>query len=144
EAMHETVQGFKIIEAFNLHSVMQNRINASVDSIEKFSNKLSRAMNYSSPLMEALGGIAVALVVLVGGYQTIVLNKPPGQYISFIAAFLLAYEPAKRLTRLNIDLSNSLVGVRMLFEFLDLPERSSDERKVDIHISGGRIEFCDV
>ena len=144
EVMQETVQGFKIIEAFNLHSIMRNRINTSVDNIEKFSNKLSRAMNFSSPLMEALGGVAVALVILVGGYQTIVLNGPPGQYFSFITAFLLAYEPAKRLTRLNIDLSNSLVGVRILFEFLDLPERAGDENKADINISQGRIEFRDV
>lgn len=144
EVMQETVQGFKIVEAFNLHSIMRNRINASVDNLEKIANKLSRAMNFSSPLMEALAGIAIALVILVGGYQTIILNGTPGEYISFITAFLLAYEPAKRLTRLNVELSNSLAGVRILFEFLDLPERSDNGNKADIEISKGCIEFSNV
>ncbi len=144
EALQETVQGFKIIEAFNLHSLMRNRINTNVDNIEKVSNKLARAMNFTNPMMESLGGIAIALVIFAGGYQTVVLNGSPGEYISFITAFLLAYEPAKRLTRLNIELSNSLTGVRILFEFFDLPERSDDSSKADIKVSRGCVEFRNV
>ena len=41
--------------------------------------------------------------------------------MAFLAAFLLAYEPAKRLARLNIDLNNSLLGVRVLYEVIDSP-----------------------
>jgi len=81
---------------------------------------------------------------MLGGYQTIVLNKAPGEYVSFITAFLLAYEPAKRLTRLNIELSNSLTGVRILFEFLDLPDRPDDGSKAAIDVRRGRIEFRNV
>jgi len=141
ESLQETVQGYKIVEAFNLHGVMRNRMTANISTIEKVSNKLSKAMNFSSPLMEALGGVAVAGVMLLGGYQTIVLGGSPGEYVSFIAAFLLAYEPAKRLTRMNLELSNSLAGVRILFEFLDLPDRSDRNNKADLAMSGGRIEF---
>lgn len=144
EALQETVQGFKVIEAFDLHSIMRNRINSNVIKIEQVANKLARAMNLSNPLMEALGGIAIAMVMMLGGYQTIVLNKAPGEYVSFITAFLLAYEPAKRLTRLNIELSNSLTGVRILFEFLDLPDRPDDGSKAAIDVSRGRIEFRNV
>ena len=144
EVLQETVQGFKIIEAFNLHSLMRNRLNTSVNNIERVANKLARAMNFTNPLMESLGGTAIALVILVGGYQTIVLNGAPGEYFSFITAFLLAYEPAKRLTRLNIELSNSLTGVRILFEFLDLPGRSGDENKADIQVAKGCVEFHNV
>ena len=59
-------------------------------------------------------------------------------------ALLLAFEPAKRLARLNIDLANSLVGVRILFEFLDLPDRSESSEQPEIHVSSGRIEFHEV
>jgi ABC-type multidrug transport system fused ATPase/permease subunit len=144
EALQETIQGFKVIEAFNLHSIMRNRINFSVNKIEQVANKLARAMNFSTPLMEAMGGIAIASVILLGGYQTIVLNQAPGEYFSFITAFLLAYEPAKRLARLNINLSSSLIGVRILFEFLDLPDRPDDGDKPPIVVSNGRIEFRNV
>ena len=72
------------------------------------------------------------------------MNAPPGEYLSFITAFLLAYEPAKRLMRLNLDLNNSLVGVRILFEFLDLPERPDDGNKPDLQVENSRLEFSDV
>jgi ATP-binding cassette subfamily B protein len=144
EALQETVQGFKIIEAFNLQSVMQDRVNANVDNIERISNKLARASNFASPLMEALGGIAIGLVILLGGYRVIVFNATPGEYFSFMTAFLLAYEPAKRLARLNIDLHSSLVGVRTLFEFLDLSERPEDVTKPDLRVGTGRLEFRNV
>ena len=54
----------------------------------------------------------------------------PGEFVSFLAAFLLAYEPAKRLARLNIDLNNNLVGVRVLYEVIDSPpgEPNDDDR----------------
>ena len=144
EILQETVQGFKIIEAFNLHAVMTRRLNSGVETIEGGANKLARAMNFTNPLMESLGGVAIALVILAGGYQTIVLNGEPGEYFSFITAFLLAYEPAKRLTRVNIELSNTLTGVRILFEFLDLPERRDDEGMPNILITKGAVELQNV
>ena len=144
ETLQETVQGFKIIEAFNLHSTVRRRINANLAKFEQIANKLARTKSFPHPLMEALGGVAIALVMLLGGYQTIVLNQAPGEYFSFITAFLLAYEPAKRLTRVNIELSNSLAGVRILYEFLDLPDRPGDRSQASIDVSEGRIEFRDV
>jgi ATP-binding cassette subfamily B protein len=144
ETFQESIQGFKIVEAFNLQSVMRNRINANVDNIERVSNKLARASNFAHPLMEALGGLAIALMVLLSGYRIVAFNATPGEYLSFVTAFLLAYEPAKRLTRFNINLTNSLVGVRIFCEFLDLPERPNDEYKPDLHVSSGRLEFSNV
>jgi ABC-type multidrug transport system fused ATPase/permease subunit len=144
EALQETVQGFKIVEAFNLQAVMRDRVGANVDNIERVANKLARASNFASPLMEALGGIAIALVIFLGGYRVIVFGATPGEYFSFMTAFLLAYEPAKRLARLNIELSTSLVGVRILFEFLDLSERPDDAGKPDMQVRDGRLEFRSV
>ena len=60
---------------------------------------------------------------LYAGYRVLVLNAAPGEFVSFIAAFLLAYEPAKRIARLNIDLHNKLAGVQVLFDVLDVPDR---------------------
>ena len=59
------------------------------------------------------------MAITYGGYRVIATGATPGEFFSFITAFLLAYEPAKRLARLNIELNSGLVGVRMLFEMLD-------------------------
>ena len=61
--------------------------------------------------MEALGGFAIAIAMIYGGFRVIETGATPGQFFSFLAAFMLAYEPAKRLARLNIDL-NSRAGRR--------------------------------
>jgi ATP-binding cassette subfamily B protein len=94
--------------------------------------------------METLGGIAIGVVFLYAGYRVLILNAAPGEFVSFIAAFLLAYEPAKRIARLNIDLHNNLAGVQVLFDILDLPDSAPDRQKPALQVSRGAIEFADV
>src|SRR5260370_22919137 len=94
--------------------------------------------------MEALGGVAIATVFVYGGYRVLVLNLPPGELFSFMTAFLLAYEPAKRIARLNIDLHNALTGVQVLFDILDIPDRRPAQPKPDIEVKRGCIEFDQV
>ena len=79
--------------------------------------------------MEALGGFAIAVAMVYGGYRVIETGATPGQFFSFLAAFLLAYEPAKRLARLNIELNSGLVGVRILFEIIDSPPTEPRRRR---------------
>jgi ATP-binding cassette subfamily B protein len=144
QVMQETVQGFRIIKAFNLEDVMRARVSKSIASVEAASNRMAVASNSVTPLMEALGGIAVGIMFLYGGYRVLVLGATPGEFASFIAAFLLAYEPAKRLTRLNIDLHTALIGVQVLFDVLDLPDSAPELGKPDLRITGGAVEFADV
>jgi ABC-type multidrug transport system fused ATPase/permease subunit len=144
QVMQETIQGFRIIKAFNLEDVMRARVAESVESIEAAANRMAMASNSVTPLMEALGGIAVGVMFLYGGYRVLVLGATPGDFISFITAFLLAYEPAKRLTRLNIDLNTALIGVQVLFDVLDLPDGTPRLGKPDLRIERGEIEFADV
>jgi ATP-binding cassette subfamily B protein len=95
--------------------------------------------------METLGGFAIAGVIFYGGTQVVSGGHTPGAFFSFITALLLAYEPAKRLARVNIDLGASLVGVKMLYEFLDTPASEPDEPQLpDARIDGGRIVFDSV
>jgi ABC-type multidrug transport system fused ATPase/permease subunit len=141
KTMQETVQGFKIIKAFNLEESVRAQVYESVAAVERASNKLARVSNRSTPLMEALGGVAIGLVFLYGGYRVLVLDAAPGEFVSFITAFLLAYEPAKHIARLNIDLNNALTGVQVLFEVLDMPDAKPAQPKPDIKVERGRIEF---
>jgi ABC-type multidrug transport system fused ATPase/permease subunit len=139
--MQETVQGFRIIKAFNLEDHARGQVYAAIATVERASNKLARVSNRATPLMEALGGCAVGLGFIYGGYRALVLDLPPGEMFSFFAAFLLAYEPAKRIARVNMDLHNALVGVQVLFDVLDLPDAAPAQAKPDVTPERGRIEF---
>jgi ATP-binding cassette subfamily B protein len=145
ETMQETLQGLRIVKAFTLEPVLQKRFDANVADVEREANKMARVANRSSPLMETLGGIALALVVVYGGYRVVEMGANPGEFFSFIAAFLLANEPAKRLARLNIDLNSALIGVRVLFEVIDSPATEPAEHgRPPLVVKDGKVEFDNV
>src|SRR5215467_9084545 len=135
ETMQESLQGIRTVKAFTLEQTM----------LERNANKMARVSNRSSPLMETLGGFAVAAGLMYGGYGVVALHATPGQFFSFLTAFLMAYEPAKRLARLNIDLNSSLVGARMLLEVVDSPATEiSDDDKPALKLTDSRVELRDV
>ena len=145
EIMQELLQGIRTVKAFTLEEAMRQRIDASIAAVERNANKMARVFNRSSPLMEMLGGFAVAGGLLYGGYSVVALGASPGQFFSFLTAFLLATEPAKRLVRLNIELNSNLVGARMLLEVVDRPASElSDDDKPPLKLSDARIELRDV
>jgi ATP-binding cassette subfamily B protein len=144
ETMQEALQGIRIVKAFTLEDAMKARLGRSVVDVERDSNKLARVANRASPLMETLGGIAIALAIVYGGYR-VMHGATAGAFFSFLAAFLLAFEPAKRLARLNLDLHSNLVGVRVLFEILDSPPTEPpDNDRPPLKLTTARVEFSDV
>jgi ATP-binding cassette subfamily B protein len=145
ETMQESLQGIRTVKAFTLEETMRQRIDDSIVAVERNANKMARVSNRSSPLMETLGGFAVAGGLMYGGYSVVALGATPGQFFTFLAAFLMAYEPAKRLARLNIELNAGLIGARMLLEIVDSPASElSDDDKPSLALSESRVEFQDV
>jgi ATP-binding cassette, subfamily B, bacterial MsbA len=145
EAMQETLQGLRIVKAFTLEESMRARFDSHVADLERESNKWARVAHRSGPLMEALGGFAIAGALIYGGFRVIESGATPGQFFSFLAAFMLAYEPAKRLARLNIDLHSGLVGVRILFDVIDHPPTEQpDDEKPPLQLAAAHVEFANV
>ncbi len=145
ETMLESLQGIRTVKAFTLEDTMQARIDRSIGIVEANANKMARVQSRSSPLMEMLGGFAIAGVLMYGGYRIIATGATPGQFFSFITAFLLAYEPAKRLARLNIELNSYLIGARKLLEIVDSPASEPDDSdKPALQLTEAKVEFRDV
>ena len=145
ETMQESLQGIRTVKAFTLEETMQARIDKSIAMVEANANKMSRVQSRSSPLMETLGGVAIACTLMYGGYRVVGTGATPGQFFSFITAFLLAYEPAKRLARLNIELNTYLIGARKLLEIVDSPATEPDDSdKPALALTDAQVEFRDV
>ncbi len=145
ETVQEALQGMRMVKAFGLEDEMRRRLDKSVTEVQHELNKMARVSNRASPMMEMLGGFTVALATIYGGYRVIETGATPGEFVSFMAAFLLAYEPAKRLARLNIDLNNNLVGVRVLYEIIDSPSgEPNDDDFPALALTQSRIEFENV
>jgi ABC-type multidrug transport system fused ATPase/permease subunit len=145
ETMQESLQGIRTVKAFTLEQTMRERIDASIAAVERNANKMARVSNRASPLMETLGGFAVAGGLMYGGYSVVAMGATPGQFFSFLTAFLMAYEPAKRLARLNIELNSNLIGARKLLEIVDSPSSEpADDEKPALKLSDAQVELRDV
>lgn len=143
--LQETVQGIRIVKSYNLEDTMRKRMSESVTVVETHQNKLAQYKALASPLMDMLGGFAIAGFVMYAGYGVLKGNQLPGEFFSVVTALLLAYEPAKRLGRLHIDLTANLTLARYLFDTLDsLPAERNEASLPAIPVKKGRIEFQDV
>jgi len=141
----ETKTGIRVIKAFNLENWMRDIAYGSIDVVKNRANKAVALKALTSPMMETLGGLAIASMLIYAGSQITDFGVSPGTFASFLAAMLLAYEPAKRLARLNVTLSGALVQTRMLFDFLDEPHEVVDRPNArEIAIGGGRVECRDL
>ena len=141
----EFIQGVRTVKAYTLEPIMRERVHTYIDDVERASNNLIKTSAKSSPLMETLGGFAIAGVILYAGYNVVVMGRTPGEFFSVLTALLLAYEPAKRLARFHVDLAGMMVGTGILFELLD-----SDAPEIEpadmpsLPVGPGRIEFKNV
>lgn len=142
----EFIQGVRTVKAYTLEPVIRERVFTYVDDVERAANNLTSTQAKSSPLMETLGGFAIAGVILYAGYNVVVLDKTPGEFFSVLTALLLAYEPAKRLARFHVELTPMLIGANMLFELLDgdAPEMEQEGRPALPTTDSARIEFDQV
>ena len=118
--LQETSAGIKIIKVFSLEDRMASRMDTAIRKVEQRSNDIARLQAIASPLMEFLAGLAVAGVLVVSTIGIAGSEQPTsGQLMSFITALLMAYEPAKRLSKMRIQIETCMVGVSLLFGLLD-------------------------
>jgi ATP-binding cassette subfamily B protein len=141
-AMRETTQGIAIVKAFQLESHLRGRMNDAVGAVERMSNKMAQVQARVSPLVETMGGLAIALVVAYAGWRNLHYNETPGEFFAFITALLLAADPARRLSRLRVQLAANAVGVRMMYELIDAPMAEEEPvRKPSLVIRRGEVRF---
>lgn len=125
-AMQESVQGIAIIKAFTMEEVLARKIAGLIAYAENRSNKIAKVSERLGPVTESLAGLAIAAVIAYAGWRAAVSAEPPGSVFAFITALLLAYDPARKLARVQVNLERALVNARMIYEILDLEPRQED------------------
>ncbi len=125
-AMQETIQGISIVKAFTMEQALENKVNKLIAAAEGRANRIARLSERTSPLTETFAGFAVASVLAYAAYRSIYQNVPPGAFFSFVTALLLAYDPARRLARLQVQMERAVVNARMIYELLDMEPRQRE------------------
>ena len=123
KVIQETATGIKVVKAFGLEDRMARRMHGAVRQVEARANAMARLEAVTSPMMDTLSGFAIAGVVALSALELAGdTATTPGALMSFVTALLMAYEPAKRLSRMRVSIEGGMVGVRMMFTLLDRPD----------------------
>ncbi len=145
QIMQETILGSRVVKSFNMEELMRERMAHSVRYVEKASNRVATSIALSSPVAEVLAGVAIGLVIFYGSWRITSGSADAGSLFSFIAALLLAYEPARRLANLKLSIQNGVTGAQLIFEILDRPAAESyQEGLPKLSLGDGRVEIRNV
>jgi subfamily B ATP-binding cassette protein MsbA len=143
--LDQTFQGARHVKAYGMEEYEAKRAEALIERVVKLINRATRIRSAASPLMETLGGLAIAIVILYGGHQVIAGVRTPGAFFSFITALLLAYQPMKSLAGLNASLQEGLAAAQRVFGILDIEPTIQDAPGAKpLVIRGGEIRFTGV
>ena len=124
--LSESFDGMREVKAYGMQGYEKKRVASVLERIRALNMKSARIRSLSSPIMETLGGSAVAIVIVYGGFRVIESQTDAGSFFSFITALLLAYEPMKRLANLNNSLQEGLAGAQRMFQLLDRQAKIKD------------------
>lgn len=143
--LNEAFQGARHVKAYNMEAFEAERTERLIESVFRLIFKSMRTRAASTPIMETLGGIFIAMIILYGGWQVIGGGLTPGEFFAFVTAMLLAYQPLKAVANLNTNLQEGLAATQRVFDILDSEPAIVDKPgATKLTVDRGAIRFDDV
>jgi len=143
--LQESIQGNRIVKAFGMEKYEIDRFQEENQRVFKQSIRGSRTQSVVTPAMELLASLAIGAVVWYGGSSVIAGGRTQGEFMAFMTAMFLMYQPFKHLTRTYTTIQQGLAGAERIFEVLD--EESEIKDRADAQPISGfsrMIEFHDL
>lgn len=144
-AMQETIQGISIVKAFTMEDELRRKVEALIDRAENRANRIARLSERTAPMTETFAGLAISSVLAYAAFRSIYDNVPPGAFFAFVTALLMAYDPTRRLARLQVSLERAVVNARMIYEILDtVPHQRDRADATELKLGDATVELRDV
>ena len=140
----EALAGVRTVKSYNLENKSIKKFNSSVDALEDRIFGISKVTAATHPIMEFLGGLVLGVFVIYAAWQTINYGKTPGEFTAFITAFLLAYQPAAKISKLWVELQKSLTQSYFMFLLIDTRPQLLGMGNKSLKTIGGSVTFSDV
>jgi subfamily B ATP-binding cassette protein MsbA len=143
--VHETVTGNSIVKAFGMERWEMGRFRRAADRLLHANMRSVAVQSISSPLMDALGAVAIALLLLVGRNSIVHGAWTSGRFIAFLAAVIMLYDPVRKMPVYYNSFQQATGASEEIFKFLDEQDEVV-ERKGAVKLKGftDSIEFRDV
>ncbi|MGB0750016.1 MAG: ABC transporter ATP-binding protein [Magnetospiraceae bacterium] len=143
--LNQTIQGIRHVKAYGMEDHERRRMTTLVDGLFTLFYKGARVQSASSPVMEALAGVAITAVIVYGGYRVLSGATTAGDFFAFMTAALMTYEPAKRLAKLNTMMQLSLAAMTRIYDIIDAaPAIVEKPGAPALNLTGGGITFTGV
>jgi subfamily B ATP-binding cassette protein MsbA len=141
----ETFTGHRIVKAFGAEAREGARFAEAAERLYRANMMVTAALSVLPPIMEVLGGVGMAGALWYGMREISSKQLDAGEFLSFIAALFLMYGPAKKLSRVNANLQQTMAAAERIFEVLDIHSEVIDRPGATALAPIAReIEFRDV
>tara|TARA_B100001027_G_C16246849_1_gene322369 strand:- start:221 stop:1456 length:1236 start_codon:yes stop_codon:yes gene_type:complete len=138
----EIFKNHKLMKIFQKESYETAKADTALKELMNKGIKLQLIYARSSPIMEVLTGIMIAILIFYSGKLIVNDELSVGNFFSFLAAMMLAYQPVRSLATLNITINQGLAGARRILPIIDLKEKIIEDTSLEkININNGNIEF---
>jgi subfamily B ATP-binding cassette protein MsbA len=141
----ETFAAHRIVKAFGAEERETSRFRDALRHLYRTNMRVVRALSLMPPAMELLGGIGMAAALWYGSNEIATGRLTTGDFTTFLAAMLMMYAPAKKLSRVNANLQQAIAAADRIFEMLDThTEVAESPNAVPLPPFSQAIEFRDV
>ena len=143
--LSEILKATSVIKIFQKEDEELNKFRKVIENrIDKLT-RVERTRFGANPIMETITGMAIGIVVLAGGYLSIRNEIEIGSFFSFLTALMLAYQPVRALSGVNIAINEGLTAAQRIYQLLDNKDNiSENSNKKDLIIQNKDIQFKDV
>ncbi len=126
DLLSQSFQGVRMVKAYGMEKREQEKISSAVGRVRDLNIKSVQYRNLTTPVNETVIGLIFSAIIIYGGYQVLGGHITAGGLASFLAAFTLAYEPMKKLARLNGNLQMGFGAADRVFALMELRPAVTD------------------
>lgn len=125
--LYETITGNRIVKAFNMENHENNRYNNQLQLLFDVTVQDAKFRCLQHPLMEFIGGVAIAIFIWFGGKLVIGGVMTIGEFFALMTSLVVAYDPVKRIGKVNSTVQQGLAAATRIFAILDIVPAISDK-----------------
>ena len=143
--LSEIIKGSWLIKIYQKEEDELKKISMIIDERFKAIRKVEQTRLGAGPIMEIISAIAIAIVVFFAGYRSLQGAVTLGEFISFLAALMLAYQPVRALAGINVGIQEGITAAKRIYEIIDQKnEIYNDKNAPSLKLKNATLEFKNI
>ncbi len=143
--LSEIIKGSWLIKIYQKEEDELKKISMIIDERFKAIRKVEQTRLGAGPIMEVISAIAIAIVVFFAGYRSMQGAITLGEFVSFLAALMLAYQPVKALAGINVGIQEGITAAKRIYEIIDQKnEIYNDKNAPSLKLKNATLEFKNI